>query len=37
VVLIFDLWNPYLTELERAAVARIVVAIGEFRQATEAA
>ncbi len=37
VVLIFDLWNPHLTELERAAVARIVVAIGEFRQATEAA
>ena len=37
VVLIFDLWNPHLTELERAAVARIVVAIGEFRQATEKA
>jgi len=37
VVLIFDLWNPHLTELERAAVASIVVAIGEFRQATEAA
>jgi aspartate beta-hydroxylase len=37
VVLIFDLWNPHLTELERAAVARIVVAMGEFRQATEQA
>lgn len=37
VVLIFDLWNPHLTELERAAVGRIIVAIGEFRQAMEQA
>ncbi|MBL8201689.1 MAG: aspartyl/asparaginyl beta-hydroxylase domain-containing protein [Chromatiales bacterium] len=37
VVLIFDLWNPHLTELERAAVARLVVAMGEFRQALEQA
>jgi aspartate beta-hydroxylase len=37
VVLIFDLWNPHLTELERAAVARLVVAMGEFRQALEKA
>ncbi len=37
VVLIFDLWNPHLTELERAAVARLVVAMGEFRQAQEQA
>jgi aspartate beta-hydroxylase len=37
VVLIFDLWNPHLTELERAAVARLVVAMGEFRQAQERA
>lgn len=37
VVLIFDLWNPYLTELERAAVERLVVAIGEFRKAREQA
>ena len=37
VVLIFDLWNPYLTEAERAAVTDIVVEIGEFRHATEQA
>lgn len=37
VVLIFDLWNPHLTELERTAVARLVVAMGEFRQALEKA
>ncbi|MEZ5564954.1 MAG: aspartyl/asparaginyl beta-hydroxylase domain-containing protein [Gammaproteobacteria bacterium] len=37
VVLIFDLWNPHLTEVERAAVARLVHAIGEFRSAMEAA
>lgn len=37
VVLILDLWNPHLTELEREAVARIVVATGEFRQAMEQA
>lgn len=35
VVLIFDLWNPYLTEAERAAVSDVVVAIGDFRKATE--
>ena len=37
VVLIFDLWNPYLTEAERAAVTDIVVEISEFRHATEQA
>jgi aspartate beta-hydroxylase len=37
VVLIFDLWNPYLTEVERAAVAQLVPAIGDFRKAAEAA
>lgn len=37
VVLIFDLWNPHLTPLEREAVARLVVAMGEFRQAQERA
>lgn len=37
VVLIFDLWNPHLTDLERAAVSRLVVAMGEFRQALEKA
>ena len=35
VVLIFDLWNPYLTEVERAAVSDLVLAISEFRRATE--
>jgi aspartate beta-hydroxylase len=35
VVLIFDLWNPHLTEAERAAVADLVVDISDFRQATE--
>ena len=37
VVLIFDLWNPYLTEAERAAVELLVPAIGDFRKAAEAA
>lgn len=37
VVLIFDLWNPHLTEAERAAIEMIVPAIGDFRKAAEAA
>jgi len=37
VVLIFDLWNPHLTEVERAAIAELVPAIGDFRQALAAA
>jgi len=37
VVLIFDLWNPYLTEAERAALTDVIVEIGEFRHATEQA
>lgn len=37
VVLIFDLWNPYLSEAERAAVSDVVVEISAFRQATERA
>lgn len=37
VVLIFDLWNPHLTEAERAAIALLVPAIGDFRKASEAA
>lgn len=37
VVLIFDLWNPHLTEAERAAVELLVPAMGDFRQAAEAA
>jgi aspartate beta-hydroxylase len=35
VVLIFDVWNPHLTEVERAAVADIVEAIAGFREAME--
>lgn len=37
VVLIFDLWNPHLTEVERAAIAQLVPAMGDFRKAAEAA
>jgi aspartate beta-hydroxylase len=37
VVLIFDLWNPYLTEAERAAITDLVPAIGDFRKAIDAA
>lgn len=37
VVLIFDLWNPHLTGVERLATARLVQAIGEFREAMAAA
>ncbi len=35
VVLIFDLWNPYLTEAERLAISALVVAMGDYRAATE--
>ena len=35
VILIFDIWNPYMTEPERVAIRDIVVDIGEFRVATE--
>lgn len=37
VVMIFDIWNPYLTEAERHAVAELVAGIGDFRTAVEAA
>lgn len=37
VVLIFDVWNPHLTEVERLALADLVGAIGEFRRTLEAA
>jgi tetratricopeptide (TPR) repeat protein len=37
VVLIFDLWNPYLTEAERAALVDLVPAIGKFRESMETA
>jgi aspartate beta-hydroxylase len=37
VVLIFDLWNPYLTEIERLAFAELISAIGDFRETVEKA
>ena len=37
VVLIFDIWNPHLTEVERAAIEQLVSAIGDFRKASAAA
>ena len=36
VVMIFDLWNPFLSQPERAVLAELVVAMGEFRAGTEA-
>jgi aspartate beta-hydroxylase len=36
VVLIFDIWNPFLTLAERAAVADLVAAIGDVRSTAEA-
>ena len=36
VVMIFDLWNPFLTQAERAVLAELVVAMGEFRAGIEA-
>jgi aspartate beta-hydroxylase len=37
VVLIFDIWNPYLNEAERAALTELIGAIGDFRHAVETA
>ena len=37
VVMIFDIWNPFLTEVERAALTDLIASIGDFRKATEAA
>ena len=37
VVMIFDIWNPYLTEPERAALAQLVPGIGDFRKSLESA
>lgn len=36
VVMIFDLWNPFLTQAERAVLAELVIAMGEFRTGLEA-
>ncbi|GAP66626.1 aspartyl/asparaginyl beta-hydroxylase-like dioxygenase [Mizugakiibacter sediminis] len=32
VIVLMDAWNPYLTEAERAAVAELVAAIGDFNR-----
>ncbi len=37
VVLIFDIWNPYLSEVEREAFATLIGAIGDFRDSVEKA
>lgn len=37
VVMIFDIWNPHLTEAERAALGVLIGAIGDFRHAVDAA
>jgi aspartate beta-hydroxylase len=37
VVMIFDIWNPHLTEAERAALAELVPGIGDFRKSMESA
>ncbi len=37
VVMIFDIWNPHLTEAERAALGDLIATIGDFRHAVEAA
>ena len=36
VVMIFDLWNPFLSLAERAALSTLVIAMGEFRAGVEA-
>jgi len=36
VVMIFDMWNPFLTHVERAVLTELVVAMGEFRAGVEA-
>ena len=36
VVLIADVWNPHLSEIERAAVSELVAAIGDLRTTLEA-
>ena len=35
VVMIFDIWNPHLTEAEQAAIGELVAAMGDFRHAVE--
>jgi aspartate beta-hydroxylase len=37
VILLADIWNPHLSEAERAAVADLIAAIGDLNKATAAA
>ena len=34
--MIFDMWNPFLSLAERAVLAELVIAMGEFRAGVEA-
>ncbi len=36
VVMIFDLWNPFLSQAERAVLTELVMAMGDFRAGVEA-
>ena len=36
VVMIFDMWNPFLTLTERAVLTDLTIAMGEFRAGVEA-
>lgn len=36
VVMIFDIWNPYLSEAEKSALGDVIANIGDFRHAVEA-
>lgn len=35
VVLIADVWNPYLAEVERLAIKDVIAAIGDMRAAVD--
>ena len=37
VVLIFDLWSPFLSDIEKLALADLIAAIGDFRESVEKA
>lgn len=37
VVMIFDIWNPYLSEIEQAACADLIADIGDFRETVDKA
>jgi aspartate beta-hydroxylase len=37
VVLIFDIWNPHLTQAEQVALTHVIESLGDFRKLVEAA